>query len=179
MTLFWLILFLICPPWAEGAEFAAKMVVREKDRLMPGKIYIKDNKMRQEFLDDKGHTITIVRGDKRLVWVVLPWERTYVELPLGPRLPGQFLQIPPEAVSRRARGTEMMGGYEVERVEVTSPGGSRQTFWVAPKLGLPIKTVAPERQYSVEYQNIQEKKLEDRLFEIPRGYQKVGSVTRP
>ncbi len=175
----WLLLALAAPVSAFGAEFSARMVLEQKGRVMPGKIYVKDNKMRQEFLDAEGHTITIVRRDKKLVWVVMPWERTYVEFHLGVQLPGQFLQIPPESLSRRRVGAEEINGYQVERLEVTLPGGSRQTFWVAPKLGLPIKTVAPDRQYSVEYQDIREKKLEDRLFEVPPGCRKVPAAASP
>jgi len=159
-----------------GAEFSAKMVLRKQGQDVLGRIFVKGGKMRQEFLDDRGHTITIVRRDKRRVWVILPFENTYVEMPLGIHLPGQFLQIPPEAISKRQVCTEEMGGYQVDRVEVTLRGGplgtTRQTFWVAPKLGLPIKTVTADRQYSVEYRDIQEKKLEDRLFEVPPGYRK-------
>ncbi len=180
----WLLPALWGPLSAHGAEFSAKMVFQQKGRFMPCKIYVKDNKMRQEFLDEQGHTITIVRRDKRLVWVILPWERTYVELPLGGRLPGQFLEIPPDAVSRRRVGAEEINKYLAERVAVTLPGGpgglSRQTFWVSPKLGVPIKTVAPERQFSAEYLDIQERRLEDRLFEVPPGFLKVpGSAASP
>jgi hypothetical protein len=169
----WLLLVLAAPMGAVGAEFSAKMVLTQKGRVMPGKIYVKDNKMRQEFLDAEGHTVTIVRRDKRRVWVIMPWDKTYVEISLGLHLPGQFLQIPPQAVSQRRICSEEMGGYQVERIEVIVPGGFRQTYWVAPKLGLPIKTVSGERQYSVEYLDIREKQIEDRLFEIPPGCQKV------
>lgn len=174
----WLIVAPAAPLSVWGAEFSAKMLIRDQGQDVPGKIYVKDGKMRQDFLDDRGHTITIVRRDKRRVWVVMPSENTYVEMPLGIRLPGQFLQIPPEAISKRQVCTEEMGGYQVERIEVTLRGGpsgvTRQTFWVAPKLGLPIKTVSADRQYSVEYRDIRETKLEDRLFEVPPGCQKMS-----
>ena len=164
-----------------GAEFSAKMVLTQQGQTMPGKIYVKDKKMRQDFLDDRGHTITIVRRDKNRVWVIMPSENTYVDMPLGLHLPGQFLQIPPEAVSKRQVGTEEMGGYQVDRIEVTLWGGpqgiTRQTFWVAPKLGLPIKTVSADRQYSIEYRDIRENKLEDRLFEVPAGCQRIATVS--
>lgn len=173
----WLLLVLGAPLSVFGAEFSATMVLKQEGRVMPGKFYVKGDKMRQEFIDEKGHTITIVRRDKRQVWIVMPWEKTFVEMPLSVNLPGQFLQIPPEAVSRRRVCTEEMCGYQVDRIEVTLPGGSRQIFWVSPKLGLPIKTDCPARQYSVEYSNINERQLEDRLFEVPPGYQKVASST--
>jgi hypothetical protein len=174
---FGVVLALAAPLSAAGAEFSAKMVLREHGQDVLGRIYVKDGKMRQEFLDDRGHTITIVRRDKHRVWVILPFENTYVEMPLGIHLPGQFLQIPPEAISKRQVCSEEMGGYQVDRIEVTLRGGplgtTRQTFWVAPKLGLPIKTVSADRQHSLEYRDIQEKKLEDRLFEVPLGCRKA------
>jgi hypothetical protein len=173
----WLLLALGAPLSAFGAEFSAMLVIKQQGRVMPGKIYIKDGKMRQDFMDENGHTITIVRRDQRRVWIIMPWEKTYVELPLGVQLPGQFLQIPPDAVSRHRVGTEEMGGYQVDRIEVIVPGGARQIFWVAPKLGVPIKTDCPERQYSVEYRHISERQLEDRLFEVPPDCRKVASST--
>lgn len=176
MRCFWLLWLVLLPAAAPAAEFAAQMLIQEKGHLMPGKIYVKDQKLRQEFLDEKGHTVTIVRRDKRLIWVVLPWENTYVELPLGPHLPGQFLQIPPEATHRRLLGREEWEGYQVERLEVTLPGGVRQTYWVAPKLGLPVKASFPARQLTLEYRNIRERQLEDRLFEIPPGFRKVSGL---
>jgi hypothetical protein len=176
---FGLVLALVAPVSAGGAEFSAKMVLRENGQDVLGKIYVKDGKMRQDFIDDRGQTITIVRRDKRRVWVIMPSENTYVEMPLGLNLPGQFLQIPPEAISKRQVCSEELNGYQVDRIEVTLRGGplgtTRQTYWVAPKLGLPIKTATADRQYSVEYRDIQEKKLEDRLFEIPPGCHKAST----
>jgi hypothetical protein len=172
---------LAAPFGAWGAEFSAKMILTQQGQDMPGKIFVKDKKMRQEFLDDRGHTITIVRRDKNRVWVILPTENTYVDMPLGLHLPGQFLQIPPEAMSKRQVGLEEVGGYQAERIEVTLRGGpagiTRQTFWVAQKLGLPIKTISQDRQYAIEYRDIKESKLEDRLFEVPPGCQKIATVS--
>lgn len=177
----WLLPFLLpallTPLGAFGAEFSALLVLKQSGRVMPGKIYVKGDKMRQDFMDARGHTVTIVRRDKRRVWVIMPWEKTYVELPLGVHLPGQFLEIPPEALSRRQISREEIDGYQVDRINVTLADGTRQTFWVAPKLGMPIKTDCPERQYSVEYREIRERKLEDRLFEVPPDCQKVASPT--
>lgn len=172
---------LALPPVVEGAEFSAKMILTQQGQNMPGKIYVKDKKMRQEFLDDRGHTITIVRRDKNRIWVIMPMENSYVDMPLGLHLPGQFLQIPPEVISKRQVGLEEVGGYQAERIEVTLRGGPagtiRQTFWVAQKLGLPIKTVSQDRQYAIEYRDIKESKLEDRLFEVPPGCQKIATVS--
>jgi hypothetical protein len=173
----WLLLALMAPLSAFGAEFSAMLVLKQKGKVMPGKIYIKDAKMRQDFIDENGYTITIVRRDKKRVWIIMPWEKKYVDLPLGVHLPGQFLEIPPEAASRRRVCTEEICGFQADRIQVTLPDGSLETYWVAPKLGLPIKKVCRGDQYCVEYSNIRERKLEDRLFEVPKDCKKVASST--
>jgi len=44
-----------------GAEFSASMMVKDDAKIMPGKIQVSDGKLRQEFADEGGQTITIVR----------------------------------------------------------------------------------------------------------------------
>ncbi len=173
----WLLLALVLwPAAAPAAEFAAQMLTREREATVPGRIYVKDGKMRQEFSDEEGQTITILRADKKLIWVLLPQKRTFMEVPLKRNWPGQFLQIPPDARQKRLVGGERVSGYDTQKYEVAVSGREgleRQTFWVASKLGLPIKVVIPARKFSIEYRNIKEGGVADRLFEIPPGYQKV------
>jgi hypothetical protein len=179
LAYWWLLLVLAIPGVARGAEFAALMLVTDGAKTMPGKIYVSDGKMRQEFLDKGGQTITIVRPDQKLVWVILPWQRIYLEAPLKTELPGQFIQIPPRAMGKRLVGPERLNGYETEKYEVSVPVGGgleRQTFWVATKLGLPIKMECRERHFSLEYRSIREEKVPERLFNLPPGVQKVTSI---
>jgi hypothetical protein len=171
-----LLLVLIIPTVARGAEFSAQMIVKDGPKIFPGKIYVSDGKMRQEFIDEKGHTVTIVRPDKKVVWVVMPPSRTYLEMPLKPILPGQFIQIPPKAMNKRLIGHDRVADYETEKYQVSVPGDRRceiQTYWIAPKLGLPIKMECRERQFSLEYKSIKEGKVPDRLFDPPPGYRKA------
>ncbi len=180
LALFWLVSYILVPAGAGAAEFSARMVLKDGGTATMGRIFIKGDKMRQEFLDGEGHTVTIVRRDKRLIWVLLPRERTYTEIPwqLRTKLPGQFLHIPPEARHKRKTGQEKVAGIETEKYEVLVPGGEkgtlRQCYWLAPKLGLPLKMTCPEQQISVEYQDIKEEPLPERLFELPPGFQKTS-----
>jgi hypothetical protein len=175
---FWglLLLALMVPGIAWGAEFSALMMVKDGSKIFPGKIYVQNGKMRQEFVDEQGQTITIVRPDKKVVWVVVPDRRSYLEMPLKTKLPGQFIQIPPQALQKRLVGKDWVNGYETEKYEITMPGGresEQQTFWVAPKLGLPIKMECRQRQFSLEYRSIKEEKVPERLFDLPLGYRKA------
>jgi hypothetical protein len=178
---FWWLLLLVpaVPGMARGAEFTALMMVKDGAKVMPGKIYVRDGKMRQEFVDERGRTITIVRPDQKVIWVILFGQQSYLEMPLRKKLPGQFIQIPPGALQKRLVGQERVNGYEADKYEVSVPGDRRceqQTYWVAKKLGLPIKMECRQRRFSMEYKSINQEKVPDRLFNLPPGLQKVTSL---
>jgi hypothetical protein len=171
-------LLLLLPVTAWPAEFSAQMLVTDGDKIMPGKIYVQGGLMRQEFNDERGQPITVVRPDKKVVWVILPRERAYIGLPLKARLPGQFIQMPPDAVQKRPLGKETVNGYETEKYQVAVRNGEGlefQTIWMAPKLGMPLKLVVDRRKFSMEYRSIREGKQADRWFALPPGYQKLAS----
>jgi hypothetical protein len=169
---------LLLPATVLGAEFSAQMLVKDGDKIMPGKIYVQDGKMRQEFSDESGQSITVVRPDKKVFWVIIPGKRAYIELPLKARLPGQFIQMPPNPIQKRSLGKETVNGYETEKFQVSVRNGEGlefQTIWVAKKLGLPLKMAVERRKFSIEYRSIREGKQADRWFTLPPGYQTVSS----
>jgi hypothetical protein len=177
---FWgVLLVLTVPGGVWGAEFSAAMLVKDDAKIMPGKLQVSNGKLRQEFTDERGQTITIVRPDLKVVWVILPLQGSYMEMPLTARLPGQFIQIPPQAAGKRLVGQERLNGYDTEKYEVSVPVGrglEKQTYWVAPQLGLPIKMESRERRFSLEYQSIREEKVADRQFNLPPGVKKLDSI---
>ena len=161
---------------AGAAQFSATMMIKDGEKLMPGKIFVQEGKMRQEFNDVEGQTVTIVRPDLKVIWIILPREQAYAELPLRGKLPGQFIQIPPDALSKRLVGKETVNGYEAEKYEVTvrtGGGPERQTVWLAAKLGAPVKMISKERNFSIEYKSIKEEVQADRLFNLPPGFKKL------
>ncbi len=173
LALFWLL-----AGSAAAAQFSGQMMVRDGEKLALGRIFVQDGKMRQEFNDAEGQTITIVRPDLKKVWVILPREHGYLELPLKAKLPGQFIQIPPDALARRLVGKETMNGYEAEKYEVTAPGGlgpERQTIWMAVKLGTAVKLISREKNFSMEYRSIVEGAQPERLFNLPPGYKRLSA----
>jgi len=177
---FWWVLLAVLSvaPAAAATEFSALMVVTDGGKVVPGKIYVRDGKMRQEFNDEEGQTVTIVRPDKKVVWVIIPRDRAYMELPLKTQLPGQFLQMPVGPLQKRQVGKDRLQGYETDKFEVTVRGGNgleKQNIWVAAKLGVPIKMECRERNFCLEYKAIKEGGVAERLFELPPGYQKLTS----
>lgn len=175
------LLLLVFPNWGRAAEFTAKMVLKDGGKTMPGKIYVKGDKLRQEFTDEHGQSVTIVRKDRKVVWVVMPQDRIYVEMPLKKELPGQFLQFPEKPLKKQRVSSETVNGYPTERFQVIVSGGSLgpvvQNFWMCDKLGMPLKMECKEKSLSVEYKDIKEGAIADKLFELPLGFQKVTQAT--
>jgi len=179
LGLWGVLLILAVPGVAWGVEFSASMLVKDDAKIMPGKIQVSNGKLRQEFADEVGQTITIVRPDLKVVWVILPRQGCYMEMPLTTKLPGQFIQIPPQAVGKRLVGQERLNGYDTEKFEVGVPVGrglEKQTYWVAAKLGLPIKMECRERRFSLEYKSIREEKVPEQRFILPPGLKKLDSI---
>ncbi len=175
------LLLLLATP-AAGAQFSAVMMIKDAGRVVPGKIYVQDGLMRQEFNDAEGQTVTIVRPDRKVVWVIIPQERAYLEMPLKKKLPGQFLQIPDGALAKRLVGKETVAGYEAEKYQVTVREGGVpeiQLIWVATKLGTPVKMTSRGGNFSVEYQSIKEGPQADRLFTLPPGFKKLAAPDLP
>ncbi len=175
------LLLLALPDWGLAAEFTAKMVLTDGGKVMPGRIFVKGDKMRQEFTDERGQSITIVRKDRKVVYVVMPQDRLYVEIPLKKEMPGQFLQFPEKTLKKQRVGAETMNGYSTERFQVIIPEGSRgpvvQNFWMCDKLGMPVKMECKEKSLCVEYKDIKEGGIEDKLFEPPPDFKKITQTT--
>ena len=85
---FMLPLFLLLAGSAAAAQFSALMMIKDGDRVVSGRIYVQDGKMRQEFTDAEGQTVTIVRPDQKVIWFIMPLERAYVEMPLKGKASG-------------------------------------------------------------------------------------------
>ena len=140
---------------------------------MPARIFVQDGKMRQEFNDERGQTVTILRPDLRVYWIIMPREQAYAELPLRGKLPGQFIQMPPtpeQAPAGQGDGRRLRGP-KISSHGARTPGAGNSDVWVATKLGTPVKMISKEGNLSIEYKDIKEGAQAERLFSLPPGYQ--------
>ncbi len=176
----WLILFIILtfPGWVQAAEFSAQMVTQGADSEgLQGKVYVKGNKIRQEFVGGEGAHISILRPDKKVVWMLMPDQKIYMEMPLTPQTSAKMMQAPQDQSRMKLVGTEEVNGYAADKYEATDQEGgksSTQYVWVAKKLGWPIKMTSSDNSFAMEYRNIKEGGVSDSLFEVPAGYQKMS-----
>jgi len=166
-------------------EFSADMIQKSPMGNTNGKVFVKGEKFRQEMNMGGKKQIMIFQKDKGVVWVLMPELKMYMEMSAG----GQQNMAPatPEEMEKmgdkKYLGEEKVNGYKCKKYRYTSndPSVGTTTMWISKKLNFPIKTEmeGSSGTMSMEYKNIQEKKLPDSLFEIPAGYQKMSMPSMP
>jgi outer membrane lipoprotein-sorting protein len=184
--LIWLLLGLAAGGFtasAQAAEFSASIVTRSGTMESRGKIFVKGNHIRRE--TSRGADTMIIIGllDKKLVRIIRPGSKVYLEMPLTDDLVRELKQTAQEQTQMKLVGTETVNGYATDKYETTfKSNGATQThfMWIAKKLGMPIKIVSTAGSFIMEYRDIKEGGVADSLFEAPPGYQKMGGpAVRP
>jgi outer membrane lipoprotein-sorting protein len=170
-------IFLLPASLIQAAEFSAKVVTKAGGKEIPGKIYIKGDKARNE-VQVAGHPgIQIMRPDKKVLWVIMPQQKAYMEMQFTKEHEQKMLKISEQAKAKMKKiGTETVNGYECDKFETPAANkgnSSKQYIWIAQKLGVPIKMVTEDGSFAMEYKDIKPEKLDDSLFEPPPGYRKM------
>jgi hypothetical protein len=123
--------------------------------------------------------VTIVRLDRKLMYTLLPAGKSYYELPMseGEASPAFKAATPQGKVSRKVLGREQVAGRPTTKYEVSVsvPGRpARINYeWLSEELGVPIKMMAADKSWSMEYRNLKLGPQDPKLFEVPAGYKKL------
>ena len=168
-----------------AAEFSADMVQKSSMGNSEGKVFVKGQNYRHEMTMGGQKQIMIFQKDKGVVWVLMPQLKMYMEMTAG----GQQDMSPPtpeemeKMGDKKYLGEEKINGYKCKKYRYTpnDPSISTATIWISNKLNFPIKTEmeGSSGPMSMEYKNIQEKKISDSLFNLPAGYQKMSMPAMP
>ena len=162
---------------AQAAEFSATVVNRMDSRETQGKIYMKGEKLRRDFAAGERVKIAIVRPDLQVMWMLMPGEKTYMEMPFSKASLEQMMGMSKERQAEmKLVGPETVNGYETEKYQTTvkGPGQAVKSYvWVAKKFGVPIKMVSEDGKFTMEYRDIKEGGVPEAVFEIPQGYKKM------
>ena len=170
---------------SHAAEFSADMIQKSSMGNTQGKVFVKGQNYRQEMAMGGQKQIMILQKDKGTVWVLMPQLKMYMEMTAG----GQQDMAPPtpeemeKMGDKKYLGEEKINGYKCKKYRYTpnDPTISTATMWISKKLNFPIKTEmeGSSGPMSMEYKNIQEKKIADSLFTLPAGYKKMSMPAMP
>lgn len=154
-------------------DFSADMVSSSREGSFTAKLYISGDKSRMEMPE----ATTISRMDKKVVWVLMPAEKMYMEQPIDPRTAASTQEKIDGEIERKAEGNETINGRNTTKYRVTfEANGSRETVfqWIDESQHIPVKTAAIDGSWSSEFKNIRSGPQDPALFAIPRGYNKMS-----
>ena len=150
-------------------DFSADMVSTSAQGAVKGKIYMSGEKIRM----DMPQASTISRMDKKIVWMLMPDQKMYMEQPLDPRMSASVKSKMDGEIERVSQGPEMINGRKTTKYQVTfEVQGHRESVfqWIDESIQFPVKTAAVDGTWSSEFNNISSGPQDQGLFEIPAGY---------
>jgi hypothetical protein len=165
---------------ASALELSADTIMSTSGHVMKGKIFIKDKKIRMENEGQPGYNI--MRGDKSLMWMVMPSSKSYMEMKSDPSNRPKTEEKMPGEISRKKVGSEKIDGHPTDKYEITytNKGKTDKIYqWIATDINFPIKIAAVDGHFTQEYKNIKMGGQPDSLFELPSGYKKMDMPAVP
>jgi hypothetical protein len=167
-----ILIFLV--KFASAQKFSADIISKTKEGVFKGRVFTARDKVRMEI----DQTVTISRIDKNVVWMLIPADKKYMELPVQPQnIVASIEDKMPGEIERRLISTESIDGKMTNKYEIVyETAGKRETvfIWVSKDKKFPIRTSAVDGSWVVEYRNVVIAKQPDILFEIPQGFQKLS-----
>ncbi|MFQ5953663.1 MAG: hypothetical protein ACE5JZ_01195 [Kiloniellales bacterium] len=182
----------VVPPFANGqqakvpgltAEYVAEYRIERLGVVTAGRVYAAPGKERREMTGPSGPLVIIMRHDRRLVWTLMPLNRSYAEMSAAPP---EAPAAPPAAV-----GEDVIEGVRATKYRLApaaAEGGSGASaagyVWLTAE-GIPIRieetAVEGERRIAVTValRNLRIGRQDPALFEIPPGYRKVVIAAPP
>jgi hypothetical protein len=130
---------------------------------------------------DGGDEVVVTRHDKKVIWLIFPKLRKYVEQPyLGE--PKQnyagALETDTGDLSKEFIEHEMVDSYRLKKYLVTvkyNNGDSKDQYyeWYRDNFPVPVKTQSLDGMTSYEYVNIKLGRPPAEFFSQPKGYKKI------
>ncbi|MEP7153688.1 MAG: hypothetical protein ABI856_18450 [Nitrospira sp.] len=173
----WLLLatLLICGAIeADALEFTADQVTKMNGRTQKSNIYYRDNMWRIEHHSMGPVNVSIVRKDKKVVWLLLSRMKHFKTLPYSPEQDLQVSERLEGEVSREEIGTETREGHPTTLYEVTVKQGERTEVyyqWLATDIHFPMKLAKKDGSWIVEYQHVKLRPVIDYLFQLPLNFE--------
>ena len=158
---------------AVALEFVADLVTKKDGHAQRTGIYYKQDKWRLEHNTNGPVSITIVRKDKQVMWLLLARMKHFKTLAYDPR---QALRVNERLDGETAReeiGSEVLEGHPTTLYEVVAREGTEDVAyyqWVAMDIHFPLRLARKDGSWTVEYRNLKLRALPDELFQIPLTY---------
>jgi len=156
------------PAW--GLEFTADRITTIDGRTGKDALFYRDDMWRLEHHASGPVSVSIVRKDQRIVWLLLSRIRHFKTVPYSGEQDPMVTEKLEGEVSREEIGEETREGHQTILYEVTTKQNERTDVyyqWVATDIHFPLKLMKKDGSWSVEYQHVKIRPLSDALFQLP------------
>jgi Domain of unknown function (DUF4412) len=161
-------------------EYAADSSMETAQGAMQGRVFHARGKERREMNASGERMVTISRQDKKVMWMLMPEQKAYMEMALGSSTDQG--DISGWAFEQTVVGPEDLDGLKTTKSKVTAKGPRGEKmggFWWTTADGVTVKMdmLALEKgskmRIKMELKNLKVGKQDPALFEIPAGYSKM------
>jgi len=162
-------------------EFSAKNIVTTKSQKIISKVNFSTDKWRIETQVSGRTSISIMRADKKVMWMLMPEQKMYVETKMTEKQTLGKTEKMAGEVSRKKVGREKINGITCDKYLITYMANDKKESvyqWISGDK-IPMKTAAIDGSWSSEYTDLKKGKQVSALFEIPAGYKKMDIPMMP
>jgi hypothetical protein len=157
---------------AYSQEFSAEQTTITPTGKEVSTLFYRPDGWRVEPKGGRHTDISIFRLDKKIIWVLLPKEKRFMEAPLTEEDMPLPARIPGE-IDRKVVGQEEVEGFACDKLSVRYSKGEEigeMTFWVSRQLKVPLRSEAPDMGWKSELKMIKVGPQPNGLFELPPDY---------
>ena len=159
---------------AGALEFTADQITKINGRTQKANIFYRDTMWRIEHHTMGPVNISIVRKDKKVVWLLLSRMKHFKTVPYQAEQDLKVSERLEGEVSREEIGTETREGHPTTLYEVTVKEGERTEVyyqWLATDIRFPMKLAKKDGSWIVEYQHVKIRPVIDYLFQLPLNFE--------
>lgn len=165
---------------ADMPEYSADIETTSPKGTYTSRVYFKNGNKRMEMNMRGKESVSITRPDKKLVWMLMPSDKAYLELPFDIKKKDRTSAIndPDLKAEKEFLGNETVEGHPAKKYRLISLRENKKEksgyIWEATDLNnFIIKYQDENRQHTMVWKNIRTGSISDSLFEIPSGYKKM------
>ncbi|MBI3797908.1 MAG: DUF4412 domain-containing protein [Deltaproteobacteria bacterium] len=159
--------------WVQNSQsepYSADLVTVAREQRSTSKVYVSEGRLRTEATMGKVQIVTIARLDEKIVYVLLPVQKLFVEKPLSEK-DGILAYVSDPNAKRELVGTETLNGQTCDKYKMMV---REKMFyvWITKDSHTPLMMFSPESETRIEWSNVQVGPQPADLFKPPGDFQK-------
>ena len=173
-------LLILCLDISVAAEFVADVTETTDGETRVYKMYVQNDLYRMELEEEGNEVIVLVDQAAGLTRVLMPAEMMYMEMAIDDvqslmNDPFQAAKYTEKIGEKVKIGSERIAGYDCDVYAIRSGNDELMRMWVSEKLNFALKiAIMGGDARTMELSNIEVGGLDDELFVMPAGYNKMS-----